>query len=85
MEKTVEHESDVYTNCNWCFWYNHRKIIDGTGGLGNKKTSGDHPNYYLIEIGQNTEKSPEDLRRLAIIQTSVKDHQLPLLGKTLEE
>ena len=38
-------------------------------------TSGDHPNYYIIENGQNTEKSPGDLRRLAVTQTPVKDHQ----------
>ena len=47
--------------------------------------SGDHPNYCIIEIGQNTEKSPEDLRRLAVIQTPVKDHQLTLMWKTLKE
>ena len=34
------------------------------------------PNYCIIEIGQNTEKSPGDLRRLAVAQTSVKEHQL---------
>ena len=28
--------------------------------------SGDHPNYSIIENGQNTEKSPGDLRRLAV-------------------
>ena len=33
----------------------------------------------IIENGQNTEKSPGDLRRLAITQTSVKDHQLTLI------
>ena len=27
-------------------------------------TSGDHPNYNIIENGQNTEESPGDLRRL---------------------
>ena len=32
-------------------------IIKGTGGLGNKRMSGHHPNYYIIENGQNTEKS----------------------------
>ena len=78
IEKTVAHESDVYTNYNWCSWHSHRKIIKGTGGLGNKRTSEDHPNYYTIEIGQNTKKSPGDLRRLAVTQTSVKDHQLTL-------
>ena len=40
--------------------------------------SGDHPKYRIIENGQNTEKSPGDLRRLDITQTPVKDHQLML-------
>ena len=31
LKITVEHESDVYTNCNWCSWY-RRRIIKGTGG-----------------------------------------------------
>ena len=48
--------------------------IKGTGGFGNKRTNGDHPNEYIIEIGQNTEKSPGDLRKL-VSQTPVKDHQ----------
>ena len=42
-------------------------------------TSGDHPNYYIIENGQNTEKSPGDLRRLVVSQTRVKNHQLMLM------
>ena len=33
----------------------------------------------IIENDQNTEKSPGDLRRLAVIQSSVKDHQLMLM------
>ena len=48
----------------------------------NRRTSGDYPNYSITEIGQNTEKSHEDLRRLAVPQTPVKDHQLKLVGKT---
>ena len=52
-----------------------------TGALGNKWTSGDHPNYNIIENGQNTEKSPGDLRRLVITQTSEKDYQLILMCK----
>ena len=50
-----------------------------TGGLGNKRTSRDHSNYNITEIGQNTEKSPGDLRRLTITQTPVKDHQPTLM------
>ena len=48
-------------------------------GLEDLKVGGDHPNYSIIENGQNTEKSPGDLRRLAVTQISVKDHQLKLM------
>ena len=67
LKKTVEHESDDYTNCNWCSWYSHQRISTRTEGLGNKKMSRDHPNCSIIEIRQNTEESPGDLRRLAVI------------------
>ena len=43
-----------------------------TRGLGNKKTSEDHPNYRIVEIGQNIEKNPGDLRTLPITQTPIK-------------
>ena len=35
----------------------------------------------IIKIGQNTEKSPADLRRLALTQTPVKNNQLSLVWK----
>ena len=44
LKKTVEHEGDNYTNYNWCCWYSYQRINIGTGGLRNKRTSGDHPN-----------------------------------------
>ena len=53
-------------------------------GLGNNRTSGDHPNYCIIEISQNTEKSPGDLRKLVVTQTPVRKHQLILVWKTLK-
>ena len=34
--------------------------------------SGDPPNYNIVENGQNTEKRPGDLRRLAVTQTPMK-------------
>ena len=71
LKKTVEHESDVYTNYNWCYLYSHQRIHKETGELGNKRTSGDHPNYLIVEIDQNTEKSPGYLRKLALTQTPV--------------
>ena len=76
----MEHESDGDTNCNWCTRYNHQKIDTGTGGFRNKKTSGDH-SHYIIEIGQNTEKSSGDLRRVAVTQTPVRNYQLTLVWK----
>ena len=82
LKKTVEHESNDYTNCNWCSWYNHQSIDTRTRRLGNKRTSVDHPNYCIFEIGQNTEKSPRELKRLAVTQTPVKAHQLTLMRKT---
>ena len=79
LQKVMEHESDNYINCDWCFWYCHQRINKGTGGLGNNRTSGSHTNYYIIEIGQNTEKSPGDLRTLTVTQTPVENHQLTLM------
>ena len=58
-------------------------VTKGPGGFKSWRPSGDHPNNSIIENGQNTEKSPWDLRRLAVTQSSVKDHQLTLMWKTL--
>ena len=76
---TVEHESDIYTNYNWCSWYSHQRINKRTRGIGNRRTSRAHSNYCITEINQNTEKSPGDLRGFAVIQTPVKDHQQKLM------
>ena len=50
-----------------------------TGGLGNKRTRGDHQNHCIIENVQNTEKGPGDFKKLTVTQTPVKDHQLTLM------
>ena len=81
----MEPESDNYTNRDWCFWYSYQRIIKWPGGLGNKRTSGDPPNYYTIKNDQNTEKSPGDMRRIAVTQNPGKDHQLMQMRKTLKE
>ena len=73
-EKAMEQESDGDTNCNW-----YQMIDNGIGGLGRKSTIGDHSNDSIITIGKNTEKSPGDLRRLAVAQTSMRNHQLMLV------
>ena len=58
-------------------------LLKGLEDLEVGEPSGDHPNNSIIENGQNTEKSPGDLRRLAVTQTPVKDHQRYADGKTL--
>ena len=75
----MEYESHGNTNCNKCARYSHQRIGKGTGGLGNKRMSGDHPNYSIIKIGQNAERSPGDLGRLAVTQSQVEDNQLMLV------
>ena len=52
-----------------------KRLLKGLEDLG----VGDHLNYYIIENGQNTEKSAGDLRRLAVTQTPMKKHQLTLM------
>ena len=41
-------------------------LIKDTERLGNQRTRGDHPDYSIIKIGLNTEKSPGDVRALAL-------------------
>ena len=52
-------------------------IVIGTLGTNTKGLLKGLEDLEIIEIGQNTEKSPGDLRRLAV--TSIKDHQLTLM------
>ena len=59
-----------------------KRIGTRTEGLENKRTSGDQRNDSIIEIGQNTEKSPGHLRKLAVTQTLVRNHRLTLVEKT---
>ena len=61
-----------------------KELLKGTWGLGCWRPSGDHPNDILIQNVQNTKNRTRDLRRLAVSQTPVKDHQLTLMWKTLK-
>ena len=70
LARELKHESENYTICNWYSWYSHQTNNKGIGGLGNKRMSGDRPNYCISEISQNTEKSLGDLRRLAVTHSS---------------
>ena len=58
----MEYEGDSDTNCNWCAWNNSQRVSKETGKLGNERKSGVNPDYSIIKIGQNIEKSPGNLR-----------------------
>ena len=68
-----------------CAFGSHQRIDTGSGGLGNKRMKGDHSNYCIIKIGQNTKKSPGNLKRLAVTQTGVKNSQKRKIIITLGE
>ena len=55
-------ESYGDTNCSRGTRCGQQRTGKRFRGIGNKSTSGDHPNYSTGKIGQNTEKSPGDLR-----------------------
>ena len=66
MKKTVEDDSDGDTSCIWCDRKSLQSIGTGTGGFGNKRTSGDRLNYRFLKIGQNTEKIPGEVMSLKL-------------------
>ena len=61
------------------------KATKGDGKAGNRRTNWDHPDNSVVGIDRNKEKNSRDLRRLAVTQTPVKDHQLWLMWKTRNE
>ena len=75
-KKTVEHESDGCTNCNWCSWYSHPRIDKGTGVLWNE-------GGRVGTIQTTTLRSARILSRV-ISQTPEENHQLTLMWKTLK-
>ena len=76
LKKAMEHEGGGCTNCKWCARNNSQRLGKGTGRVGNQRRNGDHQDYSSVKIGQKAEKSPRDMRRIAVTQTLVEDHQL---------
>ena len=68
----MAYEGHAVTNYTWCPWKIPPRIGKETGRLGYKRTREVHLDNSIIEIGQNSEKRPEDLRRLTVTQTSAE-------------
>ena len=77
-KKAGEQKSNGDTDCKWRTWNNPWMFYEEVRRVGNRRTNRDQPNYSIVEIVQNTEKSPGDLRRLAVTYTPMKDHQQTL-------
>ena len=54
-------------------------LVKGIVRFGNKRKREDHPDFSIIKIGQNTEKSPGDPRIFALTKTPAINHQLMLV------
>ena len=52
----MKHESYGDTNCNWYTQNDPQRFDKGAESIGNRKTSGDHPNYSIVKIDQNTKR-----------------------------
>ena len=69
----MEHEGDGDTDCSWCTRSSLQRRRKWNGGIKNQRKNRDDKDPIIVKIGQNTEKSPGDLRRLVVTQTPVKD------------
>ena len=78
----MEQERNGVTIYNWYTWSNPQRFGKRTGRAENGRMNRDHPNYSIVEIDQNTKKSPRNLKRLAVTQTPIEDHQLRFKRKT---
>ena len=68
----MEHKSDGDTNYIWCTLNNPQTVVKRTGRRGNKNTIGDHLEYSIIRIGQDTEESPRHLKDLMSLKRKWK-------------
>ena len=68
LKRSMEHENDSDTNCNWCARKDPPRLGEVPGRFRDWKTSRDHPNYCIVKIDQNTEKSLRELRGLGVTQ-----------------
>ena len=57
-------ESDSNTNLSWCSQNSPQEQGKVTGDL---RKNWNHPDHRTTKIGYDTEKSPGNLRRLAVI------------------
>ena len=84
-KKAEEHEGDRDTYGIWHTWNSAQRLGKEAERVRHQTTNQNDSNYSIVEIEQNAEKIPGDLKRLVVTQTPVKDHPLAVVGKTLKK
>ena len=75
--KTMEHKGDSDPDYKWWPQNDPQRLGKEDRSVGNRRMSWVYPNHSIVEVSQNTEKSPGD-EELALIQIPLKDDQLTL-------
>ena len=79
LKKNVDRAGDDDTYCSWYTWNGPHKSEKESGTDGDQRKNLENPDYGITEIGQNTEKSPGDLKRYAVTHSLLKADQLTLV------
>ena len=79
------------SNCKtWGWWYYLCCVWKGSRGLvkkkknegiGNQRKNRNYPDYTILKIDYNSQRSPGELGRLAVTQIPTKNYQLNLFEK----
>ena len=56
LKKTIGHEGDCDSSCDWFTWNDHYRISKGIERFATKRTSGDHLDYNILKISHNSLK-----------------------------
>ena len=68
----VIYESDSNTNCNLRTCNDLQRLRKRIGKVGDRGKNKDYPDYSIVNIGKNTQKSPGDPERATDTQISIK-------------
>ena len=71
LKKATEHEGNGDTNCNWRTWNDLQRLGKRAGRVRNRTTNRNYLNYSIVDISQNTEKSPGDLLLLRLMWKNI--------------
>ena len=80
----MEHQGDSDVNLIDALGTVSQRLGKENGRVKSRRMNRDHPGFSIVEIGQNTEQSPGDLKKLAVTQTPMKGHQLTLVWNNLQ-